>query len=268
MYRRKKNTYPKKATTKRKYTSKRKVTTKSVKRIVKTALSRNIENKTFSAYFSNQPVYPSVHPNFQSQINPCTPYNAYLDIQQGVGQGGRIGNQIKIKSLVMKYVLSPLQFDTTTNNQPRPTEVILWVFYDKQNPTTIPQIGNDFLQLGGSSLPLQNSLIDVTAPVNTDRYTVVYRRSHKIGYSAYNGTGTLPAFQSFTNNDYKLNVRGTVYLTKHAIKTVKYNDSNDSPMTRGLFYVFQAISANGGSYTSVQLPVNAAVTLDVKYEDA
>lgn len=254
---------------KMKKTYKKKGTSKTtVKAIVKREIARNIENKTFSIYTSVQPVYPYGSPNFQASINPVTPYASYLSIVQGTSQGTRTGNEIKIKSLMFKFVLTPTIFDATFNFQPRPTDVILWIFYDKTNDNIIPQIGTDFLQLGGSSVPLQNSLIDITAPVNTDRYRVLFRKVYKVGFASYNGSGTLAAFQSFSNNDYKLNIRGSVNLMPYIVKHVKFNDNNATPTTRGLFAVFQAVSAAGGAYSSAYIPVNAAVTVDMQYEDA
>ena len=242
--------------------------TKTVKKYVARQIARNIENKTYSMYFPTQPVYPSNHANFQAQINPLTPYASYMNIVQGTSQGTRIGNEIKIKKLVFNFVLSPTSYDTVANNQPSPSEVILWIFYDKLNDTQIPTIGNDFLQLGGSAVALTNTLMDVGAPVNTDRYRVLSRRVYKVGFSAYSGTGTLPIYQSFTNNDYKLNVRKSINLMPYIVKNVKFNDNNATPTTRGLFYVFQAVRAAGGPYGNTYMPVNAAVTVDMQYEDA
>ena len=241
----------------------------NLKKMVKMEVSRNIENKTYSTYFSNQQIYPSNSPNFQSSINPVSPYAGYMNIVQGTSQGTRIGNAIKIKSLNFKYIISPNPYDAVTNQQPQATNVIVWVFYDKSNPVNIPTIGSDFLQLGGSATALQNSLIDCTAPINTDRYRVLYKRIHKVGYNEFSGgSGTNPAAGYYSNNDYKMNVSGSINLMPYIIKNVKYNDAAATPTTRGLFIVFQAVKATVASYASTQVPCMAVLTSTMEYEDA
>jgi len=262
--------YKKKVYKKKVVKSKRrpKVGLATVKSIVKRAVARNIENKTYSTYFSNQPIYPSTHVNFQSSINPVSPFSGYMNIVQGITQGTRIGNTIKIKALNFKYVLCPTPYNPVTNSQPSPTEVILWIFYDKSNPVNLPTMGSDFLQLGGSATPLQNSLIDCTAPINTDRYKVVYRKIHKLGYSTFSGSGGNPSAGNYANNDYKISIKGSVNLMPYIVKNVKFNDNNPTPTTRGLFAVFQAVRSVNSNYTSDQIPCMAIITSDMHYEDA
>lgn len=265
----KRKTLPKKTAPRRvrKYTARKGVSKSTIKKMVKRAIAANVENKEINVYTPSQPIYPSVNANFNANIRALTPNSLTMSIQQGTSQSQRIGNQIKIKDLKFKYTITPNAYNAASNAQPRPSEVIVWIFYDRLNPTVIPTIGNDFLQLGGSSQPLQNNLIDTQASVNNDRWRLLYKKVHKVGFSAYNGTGTLPSFESFTNNDYKLTVRNTVNLTKHIVKTVKFDDNDTDPTSRGLFICFQAV-ASLSPYNTAEIPCTVASTIDCIYEDA
>lgn len=77
----------------------------SIKKMIKREISRNVENKTFTAYDLGKDIYPHGHPNWAASIEPLAPDSQGIVIQQGVGQGERIGNKIKIKKLTLKGVL-------------------------------------------------------------------------------------------------------------------------------------------------------------------
>ena len=95
------------------------------------------------------------------------------------------------------------------------------------------------------------------------------KRVHKVGYNEFSGgSGTNPAAGYYSNNDYKMNVTGSINLMPYIIKNVKFNDAAATPTTRGLFIVFQAVKATVGSYASTQVPCMAVVTSDMEYEDA
>lgn len=242
----------------------------AIKSMIKRELSRNIENKTFQYLGTGHDILPCTSPGFDGQIIPVAPSATYLQIQQGLGQGSRIGNKIKIKNLKMDGVLFPLGYNAVSNLTPAPIQVKMWVFYDKEEPNALPtpQGSADFLQFGSSALALQNELFDHTMPVNLDRYRVLTTRTYKLGYASYGGTGAQPQQGNFANNDFKLNCRVRVNLTKYAIKTVLFRDNNSNPTTRGLYVMFEPVYANGNPIGSTQIPARFEYMLTVDYEDA
>lgn len=245
-----------------------KTTTNTIKRIVKMAIARNVENKTAQVYSIGQDIYPSNHASFNGSIIPVSPYPAFLAIAQGTSEGSRIGNKIKIKRVSLKGVVFPKPYNATTNAIPQPQQIIMWLLYDKLNSTIIPTIGNDFLQLGSSSTGLFGELVDTWAPVNSDRWKVLTKRVFKIGYAENLGTGTTPGSANFANNDFKLNQTFKIDCTKYLVKNVKYNDNNTAPTTRGLFWVFTTVAANGAVFGSTTVPAELQYSLDCSYEDA
>lgn len=242
----------------------------SVKKIVKREIARDVETKSQQDYSTSMNIYPSQHASWLSSITALSPYTAGIEIFQGSGVDRRNGNVIKTKSLMFRGILWNAAYNAVTNNDPQPTIVNMWIISDRQAPTEIPgsDINSQFVQLGNTSQGLSDNLVDTIVEINTERYNVYYKKSYKLGYSAYGGTSTDPDRQSYTNNDFKLSHKFKINLTKHMIKKVKFNDNTSIPSTRGLFAVFQTIYANGSVIANTQRVAALAYTLDYRFEDA
>jgi len=265
-----KKTYRKKVrkSTKKTYT-RRKPSTTAVKRIVKNAIARTIENKTTQAYNLGQSIRSVIHGSFPSQILQVSPGVALLPITQGVGQGQRIGNVINLKKLTLRGTIVPQSYSLTVLPVPTPCQVTMYVFADKLvAPNAILSTPTDFYQDGNTTRGFSNDLVDAWAQVNTDRYRVFYKRTFKVGFSSYDGTGSVPAAMYYANNDFKLNVNFSVNLLPYAIKRVKYPDNSGDPNVRSLYVMFVPSRADGGAYGSSETAAGVQWSIDCDYEDA
>lgn len=264
-YASKKRTYKRKS-----YAPKRKVT--PLKKMIRREIARNIENKTTQSYNYNFPIRPATSASFQNNVFELGPAGSGMTIAQGTGQGQRIGNTIKTKKLTWKGTIVALPWDTSTNPNPRPQQVKLFVFYDKTDPTAVPQPATNFFQDGNSSKGFQDDLADLWSPINTDRYRVLTTRTFKLGYSQYAGTANTPANQgaqqAFSNNDFKLNCNFSVDLTKYYPQIVKFNDNNNIPTTRGLYALWITCAADGTVWTSTWITCAAQWVQTYEFEDA
>lgn len=241
----------------------------NIKAYVKREISRNAETKEVSFYTYGASVLNADSPAFVSSIIPVSPYTGFLDIGQGTGEGNRIGNRIKIKRLTMKGVLFPLPYNSSTNPTPLPSHVVLWFFMKRVESTELPTTLGGFLEEGNTSRNLQNQLSDLISRVNNDRYRYFFRKIFKIGTSGYGGTGSQVAYQYFENNDFKLNQRFSIDLTPYVVKNVIYDDNTtNTPRTRVLCCLMQAIAADGSSMASNIVPCECAYELNCQYEDA
>ena len=251
------------------YRRSRPLTAKAVARIAKQVVSRQAETKMVQYFSTGLDILPSSATGFPVSIQPVSPYTGFLEIAQGVGQGQRVGNRIKLKSLTMKGTIWPLPYNASSNPNPVPTQVVLWFFVQRTSMTTTPANLTQFLQEGDTSRGLQNNLSDLVSTVNKDVYRLFARRVFKVGYAGYGGTGTQPAFQAFANNDFKLNHNFRVNLTRHAIKTVIYSDATSNiPRTRGIWCVAQAIAADGSAMANNIVPCKMSYELSCTYEDS
>lgn len=240
-----------------------------VKDVVKKEISRNIENKRVQFFSAGSNIYPSNSLSFLGSFIPLTPYNGFLQIDQGVGQGGRIGNKIKLKKLTIKGTIFPLPYDNPLNPNPTPIQVVLWLVTQRALPVNNPTDLTGFLQNGNGSRNLSGNLSDVISTVNEDKFMYHHRRIYKIGYAQYEGTGIQPAFQAFCNNDFKLNQNFSIDVMKYAVKDVIYDDTaGASPRTRGVFLLAQAVNADGSTMANNIIPCAMTYELNCEYEDA
>lgn len=246
----------------------KKSSTKMIKTEVKKQIALKLENKNVQYFSTGTFIYPSVNANWTSSHIPLSPYGSYLSLNQGVGNGTRVGNEIIIKKLIFQGNLYQLPYNATSNPTPFPCHVKFWIMYDKTNPDAVPNPQSDFLQNGNSTTPLFNDLVDLWAPVNAEKYRVLATKEFKIGYAGNTGSGLVAGQAYGANNDYKFNQKFKFDLTKHVVKRVKYNDNNASPTTRGLYLVATVVQANGSQYSNVTIPVEMQYVLNMEYEDA
>jgi len=240
-----------------------------IKNYVKKEIHREVENKGVQLQYSAS-LYGV---NGSSTLNafPVCPYTGLLAIAQGVGQNARIGNTIKTRSLMFKYVLRPLSYDATINNVPQPYEIQMIFCRTKNNPSATPVSAeiNQLFQLNNAALGPQGTLEDLCIPFNKDYWDILKVVRHKIGYADNTGSGAQVTAQYFANNDFKLNVVNSINLTKHYPKTVKFNDTGASPTTKGIFLLINVIPANSSAaIPAAQLPVRIHSYIDYQYEDA
>lgn len=249
---------------------KRTTVSQAVKKYVKRTLSAQLENKTAAveaeADFAS---YDSVTTPSMNAF-PMLPYTGYLTIPQGVTQGTRVGNEIKIKKVMLNYTLHPLPYDATTNGRPQPVEVLMYLGSTRASRGIVPDSADlsQFFQLGATARPPNGSLDDCLLEINRDYWDVKKAWRHKIGNSNNNGTGNLAAAQSFQNNDFKLNEVRRLNITKLCPKTVKFNDSSNPQQGPNLFFMYEAVPAAGGAFLGSQRVVHINFYLQIDYEDA
>lgn len=253
-------------------TSGRKGKFSSVKKVIRSEISRNLEKKSKQYEQQDDLILGSANSlTLDATIVPLAPDSTYLQIDQGVGNGSRVGNSITTKKLTFKGTLVPLPYNVSTNPEPRPVQIKLWVFYDKTRPTEEPTPAQsaNFFQFNNSAAGFSNDLVDLWRPINTDVYRVVATRTFKLGVSRFDANGTVFAGSSyFANNDFKYNCNFSIDLTKHIPKIVKFNDTNSQPTSRGLFSMFVAYYADGTAMASGVIPAKYSWMLDYTYTDA
>jgi len=239
-----------------------------VKKYVKTQLARNLENKCMNVNggFSFGNILESADLN----AYPMLPYTGYGTIAQGAGQGQRIGNEVRVKKLMLNYVLRPTPYSALTNPFPEPVEVDLFLGYVNQVPGFLPVPGDMtyLFQNGNSTAAPFGTLRDLISTVNKDYWTIKKRWRHKIGYSSANGTGSVANTQYSNNNDFKLNVVNKLDITKLVDKKLKFLDSANTLQGKNLFFFMEAVAAGGGQFSSTTLPCNIEFWVDLQYEDA
>ena len=240
----------------------------AVKKYVNRTIHKNVENKikVLSGGFN----FGSVSGSPTMNVIPMLPYTGNMLIDQGVKQGQRIGNTIKVRSLRFNYVLRPAVYDVTVNPAPVPCDIQMLFGNVKADPGLLPN-ATDFqslFQLGNTSSPPIGYLTDLIQPYNNDYWDIRKTCLHKIGYSSITGTGGTASTQYLANNDYKFNVVRKIDLTKQCPKTLKFDDTGTSISGRNLYFMIQGVAANGVTLASTSKPMSIDFEVILEYEDA
>jgi len=258
---------------KRKYAKRTKRTTRAagVRKIVKQVLSQNIENKRdYNSGAGDVPAAAGVISVLPLQISMLPV------LGQSIGQGGRIGSEVTIKSsmLTLHFWAKPfsnLQLPYNTINKPQHLRVM--IIKQKQlavGATALTNV-NNFFQLGSSSADFAGTLVDMSREINSDLFTIKYNRLIKVGQAAAaTNLGSPGLF--VPNNDYKLNCMVKVPIGKYMKKKLKYDDANifNRVTNDNLFLVVTSVNFDntGPDAPGLQRQVGYEYEIHTSYEDA
>lgn len=241
---------------------------KAVKRYVKKSIAVQAENKLTNV--SQALSFGSALESPDLNVWPILYYTGYHTLTQGVTQSSRVGNSIRIKKVYLKYVLLPLPYDVGTNASTQPLHIILYLANLRNARGVLPtstDIGNLYQSNSTSSGPA-GTLFDIIQEFNTDVWDVKKRWTEKIGFANNGGSGSQPTYQSYSNNDFALNRVRRMDISRYCPKICKFNDNAGGVVGNNLFFMFQAVSANGGATGATQLTARINYWVDIHYEDS
>nr|AGA18244.1 hypothetical protein [uncultured marine virus] len=191
-----------------------------------------------------------------------------FSIPQGVQDSQRIGNQIRVKKVMLKANFIPVPV-TGENVIPRPQIIKVYFGYVKSQVGVargeLPSAALDFFKVAGTNAPPQGDVRDLNKTINNDLYTIVKKSKNiKVGNSAYfQGQG---ADQDFNNNDFNLFQSYSADLTKFYHKNQKFNEADAGSSNRGLYMYVTCVDANGTQSSS--LPMQMSYEVCMTYTDA
>jgi len=261
----------------------KKVSVKSVKRTnlkkeIKTTMNDMAETKhaEFGATtypFTLQPTTPSLTNN----CHLLTPGTGNLVIAQGTGQGDRIGNRIAVHKATLSFCILP-EPNSASNNPSLPQVVRLYFCRYKVFPTDTPPLPSivggtaTFFKRANTSEGFRGNLQDLNDEVNNDAFTLLGTKTYKVGTANVGGTNSatnsVPDYQYFANNDFKMFVVKKIDITKWMPKKIYFNDNVDQyAQNLGLFVLVQTIPANGITPLSTRQPIEFAYRINIDYKD-
>lgn len=268
----KKKSLVKRRKTVRKVRVARRSVTPAVKKYVKRTIHSLAENKVVNWTYNGDllPYNAPASSWLGFNLFPLYPNSTTLTINQGTGEGQRVGNSISVRKAYLKFVVYPSEYNVSTNPTPIPQDIRMMIGFVKQNPVEGPTFTDfsELFQQGNTSAPPANSLFDMIQQVNKDSFTVLYDKIIKVGTSSVNGTGGLAAYQYMNNNDYRFNVVRKINITKYLTKKYGFNDTNNNPKSgRALFVWFLPCNAVGGTNVSTYKQSRIYIDVDISYED-
>lgn len=214
-------------------------------------------------------------------IIPLTPYSGYLQIQQGVKNGERLGNKVKLSKFKLRLSVLPRIYSATNNPCPRPVILKVWLVTMKEGAgTTKEDLGtiaaSNWLQAAsGLNIALSGSMIDLVYPYNTEALTIHKAWEFKIGRMTmtWGDTGGAPAGSQmagnsyFANNDFKSYGHMSVDITKYLPKNWTWDENLTYYNGKPYYVVFDCVPADGVPLFDGESIVRVHYRLDCKYTD-
>lgn len=224
---------------------------KAIKAYVKKAIHKQAELKVASPLTGqNQAIRGYGFYGGPTQL-ACYDITPVLTIPQGTGDGQRIGDRIKVKTLNIKgYVNLDSSFANDAIYRKNPMYVKMFVgrrIDTITDPNALTGGFSKFLQAGPVSSPPTNLPPDMYRYVNKELYRVFATRMFKIGVSA---PSNVPNDSAQWNNDFKFSKNFSVSLSKH-IDVVKYSDGGNVPSNVAFYVWFLVCFANGSAINNV-----------------
>lgn len=210
--------------------------------------------------------------NAANDVNPLTWRTVSLAVDgtsgfaipQGVIEGTRIGQEIRVKKVTLKmnFTSHPL---TVSNPTPSPQIVKIYIGYSKPqlaiSKQKLPSNALDFFRFGNSNSSPLGTTADLNRSINTDLYTIVKKsRAIKLGNRGY--LQGQPAVQDYQNNDYDLFRTYSADLTKFYIKNQKFNETDSGSSNRGLYMYVTTVNGAGDVYTGFPVDCNYEVMME------
>lgn len=155
-----------------------------------------------------------------------------FNLPSGTGEGGRIGNTIKLKRWVIKGIIQPSV--SAVDTLPNSFVGYVDVYFGKllKDITAVANTLDKLYQNGGSATTPTCLSTDMLNPLNKDRYKVYYHRRFKMGAASdpdtYSGTAAT-AQQHPASNDFKLSQTFGFDVCKYILKNkhLKFDDADN-----------------------------------------
>lgn len=234
------------------------------KQKVNRIISSQVEKKLYVVYAANNAITTA------AATNPFS-VNLMPTLTQGVTQESRIGQQIKIKSAIIKGFVNILPYNAVSNPLSTPVMIKLWVISSKLvNTSTIAStnIATSFFEVGSDTVGFQGNLLDMTFPVNADMFTVHRTKRFEIGSTYASSTGPVGTGGYYDNS--KMILPFSFNYGKYFKTQLKYNDDSsflngNLPTNRNCWLVAQAVYCDGSS--SAITCAEFHYTLKIEYTD-
>lgn len=212
-------------------------------RLIKSVITNSAEKKEFINYGANQGLLTA------SGTTPAY-INLIPAIAQGTGASQRVGNEINVTNGWIRIAVNLLPYNVSTNPNPAPLWVKMWILYPKQQQGTTlssltPAIASTMFKLNNANTGPQGNTLDMVLPINDNLWGVLQDQTKRLGVTGVNATG--PASTTSWMDNSQMSAIFDFDITKHLGK-LQYNDttSND-PTNKSLFLVMQAVNADGTS---------------------
>lgn len=232
---------------------------KSLVQTIKSVISRQAERKSWFDYASNIQIVGASN---------SLPVFRYLlpTVAQGTGFSGRIGSKISVKRAVIHGHVNILPYNASTNPNPIPIYVKMWLVSCKTintNTLSSTPITSVFFDVVNTTVSFQGNMLDMEFTIDKQTWTLYAQKTIKLGAGYASSTGPTGTGGYYDNSP--MSVPWSFNYTKH-LKMLDFNESTNTPTNKNLFLIFQAVNADGtnsSGYSSAEFHYNTRID----YED-
>lgn len=230
-------------------------TIQGVKKLISKVISNKAERKTAAPVQSSSEIYgfDTASPaTLQTMIDFSLP----LFIDQGTGQGDRLGNEITLKRFPTTMLFSAPAVKDPLNNWIDQDVLCRFVVGRLRNNLSQPEVADieKLFQYGNTSEGPGNTIMQLYAPLNKDHWIIKRDIKFRLRGTTMTDSGT-------TNSDMPVgNLSGRYHLVrldlkKYLPKTIKYDD-DVNPTNVGLWGFLLTAEGVPFNSASVQQRVN------------
>lgn len=247
-----------------KYPYQQKSVPRALSDVVRSVVSQLSETKESTITWTNLPVFnvqeyqsaAVMYANYNLlNLNPGSTSGSIINITQGTGQANRIGNKIRPKKVTLDIMFNPKPYNETTNIDPIPCEIIIWIIKPRVNAGGNVAIGDIYtacttgglFQLGNSDYPMEGELIDCMMKVQKEKFILLEKRRIKVGNQFYDTS--VP--NGYSNNDFKYNQRVTIDVTPYMDKTIHFDDTTANCYNTPIYFLMEKVRADNLAVGSV-----------------
>lgn len=254
---------------------------KSVTKIAKKVVSRNIETKVLQvagsingraiqATTTNAEFYASTYCLTPQGGTIGTFTGGYAILGNGIGEDQRVGNECRIKAMYFNYQVLAQPYNATSNTIPAPQIVTL--FFVKPKTRNGTGLTPDQVISGSNAIFYENvanadsgmtgTLLDDLRKVDRDNFQVVAIRQHKIGFDG--NLNTSNQLSTLPTSAYSPYATGRVKVPSFIWKC----DRNELFQGRNIYVIVHSVRADGTAVVSNQIPVVVNFNHAIYFQDA
>lgn len=219
-----------------------------VRRYVKKAIHRQLENKERCSY--------AINTTITSSDSITGTYPLLLSTGVGTNEEQRVGNQIKIVKGTLDFCINLLPYNATTNPNPVPVWVRVMVVRDLVNMAQTVNLNttvyNNIFRAGATTYSFGGNPLDIVSKPNKDYVRVLYNKIFKLGNS-YSYTGGSPTNGASYFDNSPSAKRVIINWAKWARKQIKFSDGLNYPSNDNLYLIIQPVNADGSNCSGKSL---------------
>ena len=246
---------------------------KKVKEIVRKELASEIEQKTAVIGTNSTIIDTAAIPDGDVQASDnFHPLMPLLD-RGGAGYNQRIGNEVRLKHIDLKYLFNWVDGDGSNNYRDQAIGVRIMILKQKDNMNNIEALedfrGNQLLENGAISTAGASQFVGNTfnllQKVNRDRFTVRYDKVHYMQRAReFNSGGS-----QLTHNYAPKPTTGSKRLTfgKQGLK-LKYATDSATKAVNFPYFICIGYASTMGSSSPIGDLIEFSYTANAKYTDA